>query len=257
MAVKLSTGLVNWLAGGSSLRRAFDDCELEIWSGTPPTTADLANTGTLLCTVTEGSGSTYLRQGWGEINTVTITTFVTGQTWLFDVTIGSETLVTTGTFTNTPDAGSVAMVAVKVAKLFEAIGCSACATGTTGVIYVMAPSGKSLLIALNGTATGGATIVDAVLAADTDGECLHFGPPAVGIISKDSAVWSGVNVATGVAGYFRFVLPGDAHDLSTTAIRLQGAVSTSGAEMNLSNTTLTLAATTTIDSGNFTTPKSA
>lgn len=257
MAVKLSTGLVNWLAGGSSLRRAFDDCKLEIWSGTPPTTADAANTGSILCTVSKASGTTYLRQGWGEINTVTITTFVAGQTWLFDVTIGSETLVTTDTFTNTPDAGSAAMVAVKVARLFQAIGCNACATGTTGVIYVMAPSCKSLLIALNGTATGGATIVDAVLAADTNGECLHFGPPAIGIISKDSAVWSGVNTATGVAGYFRFVDLGDTHALSTAQRRLQGAVSTSGAELNLSNTTLTLAATTTIDSGNFTEPQSA
>ena len=265
MAVKLSTGLVNYLSGGGSLRKAFQDCELEIWSGAPPATADIANSGTLLCTVTKSSGTTTLRPGWGEVNIVTVTSHAPGETFAFDVTIGSETLVSTNIYTNTPDAGTVNEVALILARLFEQVGCSACATGTSGAIYVMAPSGKSLLIALHAGMTGTiAAVSDAVIAADAGSECLHFGPPTAGIISKDSATWSGLNAATGVAGYFRFIQPGDvghgdaaAHGLSTTALRIQGAVSTSGAEMNLSNTTLTASATTTIDAGSFTEPMTA
>ncbi len=265
MAVKLSTGLVNYLAGGGSIRKAFQDCELEIWSGAPPATADTANSGTLLCTVTKGSATAVLRPGWGEVNTVTVTSAVLGDTFSFDVTIGSEALVTTNVYTNTPDAGDVKHVALILARLFEQVGCSACATGSDGVIYVMAPSGKSLLIALHAGSTGTiAAVGDAVIAADTLGECLHFGPPTAGVISKDSATWSGVNSATGVAGYFRFIQNGDighgdlaAHALSTTALRIQGAVSTSGAELNLSSTTLTAASTTTIDDGDFTVPLAA
>ncbi len=264
MAVKLSTGLVNYLSGGSSLRKAFQDCELEIWSGAPPATADTANSGTLLCTVTKGSATAALRGGWGEVQTVTVGTHALGDTFSFDVVIGSEASVTTNIYTNTPDAGGVAEVAMVLVRLFEQVGCSACATGTTGVIYVMASSGKNLAITAHAGMGGTATPADLGLAGDTLGECLHFGPPTTGMISKDSATWSGVNSASGVAGYFRFIQNGDighgdllAHALSTTALRIQGAVSTSGAELNLSSTTLTAASTTTIDDGDFTVPLSA
>jgi hypothetical protein len=86
---------------------------------------------------------------------------------------------------------------------------------------------------------------------------IRFGASALGVISKASGVWSGVNLATGVAGYFRFVLPGDSGVLSTTDVRVQGTIATSGADLNMSNTTLTISATTTIDTATITMPKSA
>lgn len=53
MAAKLSTGLVEYLAGTGSLRDAFNgDAKLSIYAGTPPAGADLASSGhTLLCEI--------------------------------------------------------------------------------------------------------------------------------------------------------------------------------------------------------------
>lgn len=69
-----------------------------------------------------------------------------------------------------------------------------------------------------------------------------------GVISKNgSETWSGVNAATGTAGYFRFVAVGDTGASSTTQQRLQGSVAVVGGDLNLSNTTLSSGATQTID----------
>lgn len=71
---------------------------------------------------------------------------------------------------------------------------------------------------------------------------------ASGSLSKASGeVWSGTNLATGTAGYFRHVAAGDDATSSTTQARIQGSVGTSGADLNLSSVSLTSAATQTID----------
>lgn len=61
MAEKMSTGLCNQLLDTASLKDVFANDSgpfLNIYDGTPPTTADAAATGTLLCTVsTNSSGS--------------------------------------------------------------------------------------------------------------------------------------------------------------------------------------------------------
>ncbi len=71
---------------------------------------------------------------------------------------------------------------------------------------------------------------------------------ASGAIAKNgSEVWSGTNAATGVASFYRHVAAGDTGVTSTTEARLQGECGLSGAEMNMTSTTLTSAATHTID----------
>lgn len=71
---------------------------------------------------------------------------------------------------------------------------------------------------------------------------------AAGVLQKlASETWSGVNAATGTAGYYRHVAAGDTGALSTTEARMQGLVSTAGAELNLSSTSLVSAATQSID----------
>lgn len=67
---------------------------------------------------------------------------------------------------------------------------------------------------------------------------------AGGILSKAPAeTWSGVNAASGTAGYFRHVLSADAGTSSTTAVRIQGTVAIAGADLNISSTALTSGAT--------------
>lgn len=69
-----------------------------------------------------------------------------------------------------------------------------------------------------------------------------------GIVAKVvSDVLSGTNVATGTAGYYRHVGASDTGGSSTTEPRVQGRVSTSGAEMNLSSVALVSGALQTVD----------
>jgi hypothetical protein len=67
---------------------------------------------------------------------------------------------------------------------------------------------------------------------------------------------SGVGATNGTAGYFRLVTNLDDGLLSTTQLRMQGNVSTSGAELNLTNINIALGATQTIDTFQLTEPAS-
>lgn len=85
---------------------------------------------------------------------------------------------------------------------------------------------------------------------DSDGSDLFFSDVAVaGAVPKDpTQIWSGVNVAGGVATYYRHVdLLGDDGTASTTQKRIQGLVGNVGSDMNLTNTTLVTGATQTVD----------
>ena len=62
---------------------------------------------------------------------------------------------------------------------------------------------------------------------------------AAGVLAKSAEVWSGAIVATAVAGYYRFSAVGDTGVGSTTEERIQGSVGLAGADLNLSNTSLT------------------
>lgn len=94
-----------------------------------------------------------------------------------------------------------------------------------------APTGTLLVtISLNGTGNG-----------------ISFGDASGGSISKSpTEVWSGTAVATGTAGYFRLQSYGDTESLSETDERIDGAIATSGAELNMSNTQIQSGAVQTI-----------
>lgn len=59
-----------------------------------------------------------------------------------------------------------------------------------------------------------------------------------GFIEKSDETWSGTNVATGTARFFRFVGASDDGALSTTRARLQGSVARSGADLNITSVEL-------------------
>lgn len=83
---------------------------------------------------------------------------------------------------------------------------------------------------------------------------LTFASASGGAVSK-SGVWSFNGIAIGTAGWFRLKAnAADAGILSTTAIRLDGSVSTSGADMSLSNINITVGAPTTVDTFTWTQP---
>jgi len=86
---------------------------------------------------------------------------------------------------------------------------------------------------------------------------LSFGAASSGSAAKTSGeVWSGVAVATGTAGWFRFFANTVVEGASTSGVRFDGNIATSGADMNMANTSITSGGTTTIDSASITVPAS-
>ncbi len=120
-----------------------------------------------------------------------------------------------------------------------------------GEIRIFSGSGPSTA---NDTETG--TLLVTINTVTGSGFDLKFlDTAASGVLSKSINTWDGVAVATGTAGYFRYCAStSDAGGTSTTEIRIQGAVATSGAELNMSSTSITSAATTTIDTFDITMP---
>lgn len=86
---------------------------------------------------------------------------------------------------------------------------------------------------------------------------INFGQVSAGTIGKAlGEVWSGANVATGSAGWARFYANDKTTGASTTTARLDCSVATSGAQLNLTSTSLVSGVTTTIDTVAITMPAS-
>lgn len=250
MTVRFSTGLRNGLASGLGFAALFNRGSLNVYSGTQPTSADAAVTGTLLGTVTLNSGALTLEtQASGTIT-------ITGGTT-------SITAVTVGTFNIIPDGAvlyntSVSQTASDLCDAINRNGIYA-ATVVGAVVTIKPRPGAGA--AHNGyivTSTGSVTATYANMAsgiAPVNG--LYFGVPTGGAISK-AGVWSFNGVATGTAGWFRLLASvTDAGSLITAApylARLDGSVATSGADLNLSNIAVAIGAPNTIDTFTLTIP---
>lgn len=85
---------------------------------------------------------------------------------------------------------------------------------------------------------------------------VSFDAPVDGTISKAAAqTWSGTALATGTAGYYRLYEATDDPSLSsTTNSRMDGAIATSGGELNMSSTAIVVSAVQTITSFDVTLP---
>ena len=254
MTIRLSTGLRNNIVGPKGVGATFANGVVEIRTGTQPSTADSAVTGTLLGTVTLSSGA------WTAETRASATITLTGSAGSVDtVNIG-----TTGPVNIIP-LGAVAFdtdLTTTAAALRDAIiRAGIChATSSGAVVTVLAPSGTGDAwngLALSTTVTTMAATSSGNMASGVDAvNGLKFAAPASGILSK-SGVWSFNAVATGTAGYFRMKASAtDAGDVTTTLARLDGSIGTSGADMNLSNLSITASAPTTIDTLTITCPAS-
>lgn len=264
MAGILSTGAINFITGQGSFREMLKDCVLSVWSGTAPTTADAAATGTLLCTYTKASGActgVYADAfSVPETDKVVFTDHDDGETYDIHVTV--DGVLTSVNFTmSTAGIGghTLILAAQEFARQCNLIpGVMAISDGVDTVYVRPRVGGLAITVAdgAGGTAVA-PTITEPVTLSRAGINTLQFGPPTAGVISKTADVWSGVVLATGVAGYFRFHNPVDTASgqvLSTTACRYQGAIATSGLEGTLTNTTLTVSATSTIDTATITLP---
>lgn len=120
-----------------------------------------------------------------------------------------------------------------------------------GVIYVYSGTQPaSADAAVTGTLLLKITVSSGAFSFGSATNGLDFDASAAGVLSKAAGeVWSGVGIAAGTAGWARFM--GNATDdlgISTTLPRIDGRVATSGAEYNLSNTSVAVGAIITLDS---------
>lgn len=258
MTARYSTGLRNAIAGGVGLKNALSGGVLQIYTGAQPASPDAAVTGTLLCQISADSGAftpetpssgtaTYTGTA-GSIDEVTVN--------------GTNILPASVPFTSTL-ANTVALVAASINAGNVYPGYRASASGD--VLTITARQGAGA--APNGlTVSGSATTVGATYTNMASGVSqvngLQFsaaGDINVGQIEQLAGqIWSGVNQAAGTAGWFRFVGSNnsDTGQLDTTGAfcRLDGAIATSGGEMNLNSTVFTSGATTTIQGFTATMP---
>jgi hypothetical protein len=119
-----------------------------------------------------------------------------------------------------------------------------------GILYVFSGSQPATAdAAATGTLLMKVTVSSGAFSFGSATNGLDWTSPAAGVLAKSSSeVWSGVGLADGTAGWFRFM--GNATDdlgASTTLPRLDGRISSSGAEMNIANLTITTGASTTVD----------
>jgi len=260
MAQRKSTGLVNFIADSGSARNALGNSKIYIYTGTQPTTADDPVTGTLLVTLTNGGG-TYTPESlpqWkftlsgsaGSVNSIKIG--------------GVECLSAPVTYTASLN-DTAAAVAANITNFFSIPDYRATASGASVTITGPVGSGANLndlsvivdtttlVVTYDDTGATGAVFAAGVTCVNG---CNFKFPATTGVLTKETTDWSGVAAATGSAGWFR--IEADAADTKGTSTifrRLDGAISTSGAEMNVTSTSITAGGTFSINTGSFTITK--
>jgi hypothetical protein len=89
MATQSSTGLADYLLVTGSLKSALDGGFIKVYSGTPPTTADDAVTGTLVWTISLGGAGTGLT--WSPTTVSRALVKPTAATWSGPTAAGTAT----------------------------------------------------------------------------------------------------------------------------------------------------------------------
>lgn len=246
MALKLSTGLRNKMLGlQATVRASFQGA-----------TGAFVDGGAGADTITD-SGSGFVTAGFAPNQIL----FCKG------ATTGANDVAVTGAVIQAVAAGTITLLTgiVNTAEAFAAKTVIAAAEGGAlrdifrdGVLKIYSGSQPSSPDdAVSGTLLLTVTVSAGAWSAGAFTNGLEFGTAASGAIAKSaSETWQGVGVAAGTAGYFRFIAnPTDAGASSTTLPRIDGSVGTSGADLNMSTTTITVGATYTIDTFSLTLPE--
>jgi len=276
MALSFSVAYRKFRMMGCSFKDMFEGGEIQIWSGSAPTTANAAATGTRLCTVTLSSGvrtpetvaTALLAFSAGAAgNTCTNITMESGTT---DEILGATcTWATSDGQLGDDVAAQINKFTQRLAKVW------AYSDGAGNVTIYMAPGhGNSQNTAAMAVTVVGGTLACAINGASADqmgvgaggstagvdsANGLTWAAQVNGVISK-TGVWSGTADATGTAGYWRLVGVNNATDASALDSspyyypRIQGTCGLSGADMNMDSLTFTSGNTYTIDTFEITEP---
>lgn len=255
MTLRLSSGLRNFALAGGSVKDALQGGKLLIYSGAQPATADTAPSGTLLATITAASGA-----HTAEVLATGTVTLNTGAAGSIDtLTVDGISIIDAAVAFDTSLTLTAAALALAINNAASDPEYSATSSGAVVTIKAKRGSGagpNGFVVASTVTTL---TKTDANMASGVTGvNGLSFGVAAAGALIKlASQTWSGVAGANGTAGWFRFVgavADSGITDTTESDIRLDGAISTSGAQLNMSSTSITSGATQTINTFPITLP---
>jgi hypothetical protein len=262
MAIRQSAALVNAKVLGFGIREALADGRLYEYSGSQPASADVAPTGTLLAIYTVG-GNAYT----APVRSTAKITLGGGSGTIDTITVGGLgfNLLSAAVPFNATLTQTAVDVAANINARMNPLNIVATSDGADVILYLpywlgalgdgltVAATSTTLTTSINGgssTAFGG-TGSPAVGTTAING--LNFGEvPSTGLISKTSATWQATGLATGTAGWFRYVAGGSTVDgVGGTDVRFDGTIAVSGGDMTVGSTTVEANAVYTINSGSF------
>lgn len=260
MALRFSKGFRNFINEAGPLKQALAGGKLLIYSGAQPTDADSAVTGTLLVTLTLASGA-YTAEVASQGKT-TLTGGAGGSVNTF--TVNGIEIMGSATNFNASLAQTATDIATKINNNPKNILFAALASGADVIITAKPGLGTLPNGWVLATTTTTITKTDVNLGTTTAGvnsvNGLTFGDSAAGTIVKNpTETWSGAAANSGTAGWFRFVgavVDAGAADASEVFIRVDGNIATSGANLNMSNTTIVALAVQTLNTFSLTYPAS-
>jgi hypothetical protein len=260
MALVFGTALRNFVADYGSWTHAFNNGKIEIYSGAQPstTTADLAPTGNLLCTLTLAAGAKtdeVLASG-----TVTLTGGASGS--VDTLTVNGLEIMGSSTAFNASLTQTATDIATKCQRNPKNLLYSVTATGAAITIKALPGMGtqpNGWVVASTVTTITKTDVNMASGVASVNG--LTMDVSTAGVVQKNPVeVWSGAVTGAGTqtAGWFRFkgsIADDNTLDSSNVKfIRMDGTISTTGANMNMSNTSLVNGVTQTLNTFAFTIP---
>ncbi|HYF28572.1 MAG TPA: hypothetical protein VD931_22725 [Baekduia sp.] len=256
MALRLSAALRNALLETGSLKHMMSNCVLKVYTGSQPATAETAPSGTLLVTYSNASGA--ITREVLSVGSVDLTGGSSGS--VDAITVNSIAILPSAVTYTTSLANTASLVATAINNNPKNLLFTADVSDTDKINIRAKPGLGSLpngwvvastvttLTKTDSNMAGGVTAVNA----------LTWGDSAAGVLVKHpSETWSGVAAATGTAGWFRIeaaVSDAGGTDSSEAILRIDGAIATSGAELNMASTSITASAVQTISSFSITIP---
>ena len=250
MTLRISTGLSNFITGIGSLKQGLNGGRMEIYGGAAqPASADLAVTGTLLATLTNNSGALT-----NEV-LASATINITGASGsITAVTVNGVEIMGGAVAYLTSPTVTAALVAAQINNNQSPVEYFATSSGAIVTITALPGTGvnpNAFTFTVTSTLTNTASTTMTGGVAGVNG--LKYSAPSAGVIATlPGQVWSGVNVASGTAYWFRIygsVADVGAQDTNFIYNRMDGAVASVGAEMNAgTSTNFAAGATTSITS---------
>lgn len=259
---RYSSGLVQKLAQGKSIKEALHDGVIKIYSGAQPATPNLAPTSTLLATITLANGAfTEGTPSTPQVDKINVSAATqAAQTYRIDID-PTPAEYDTEQHSYTSDASQtvdeIGQGLVDVINR-DSVVCRATYDATGNDIFITAnfPGlAHTTTLGLNPDAD---LVLSAAETANTRINGLAFGLATVGVLAKEVLVWSGVVLADGTAGWFRFQANAVDNDSeSATLVRADGVCGLSNSDMDFTNLNLVTGTTVTVSTFNITIPKVA